>query len=149
LIKNIRLCNSGKSQINLVSADVWEKYYYRLLVEDCKEFLDKDERLLKKSKGNIIEIDSNTIKQAIMRMKNGRAAGPGDIPIELIKSTVYVLLGISPASTCDMPTFRNHVSVPSSKAGSRLCGVRKGKGIYTVAGNGTGAGQANGKVRHR
>ena len=55
---------------------------FLLLVEDCKEFLDKDKRLLKKSKGNIIEIDRNTVKQAIMRMKNGRAAGPGDIPIE-------------------------------------------------------------------
>jgi len=31
---------------------------------------------------------------------------------------VYVLLGISPASICNLPTFRNHVSVPSSKAGS-------------------------------
>jgi len=62
---------------------------------------------------------------------------------------VYVLLGISPASICNMPTFRNHVSIPSSKAGSRLCGVRKGKAIYTVAENGTGASQANGKVRHR
>ena len=41
------------------------------------------------------------------------------------------------------------MSVPSSKAGSRLCGVRKGEAIYTVAGNGTGASQANGKVRHR
>ena len=92
MIKNIRLCNSGKSQINLVSADVWEKYYYRLLVEDCKEFLDKDERLLKKSKGNIIEIDSNTIKEAIMRMKKGRAAGPGDISIEFIKSGGQKLL---------------------------------------------------------
>ena len=27
---------------------------------------------------------------------------------------VYVLLGISPASICNLPTFRNHVSVPSS-----------------------------------
>ena len=51
---------------------------------------------------------------------------------------VYVLLGISPASICNLPTFRNHVSVPSSKAGSCLCGVSKGKAIYTVAGNGTG-----------
>jgi hypothetical protein len=91
-IKNIRLSSSGKSQINLISADVWEKYYYKLLVEDCKEFLDKGERLLKKSKGNIIEIDSNTVKQAIMRMKNVRAAGPGDIPIELIKSGGQKLL---------------------------------------------------------
>jgi hypothetical protein len=61
---------------------------------------------------------------------------------------VYVLLGISPESICNMPTFRNHVSVPSSKAGSRLCGVRKGEAIYTVAGNGTGASHAIGRVRH-
>ena len=33
---------------------------------------------------------------------------------------VYVLLGISPASDCGLPTFRNPLSVPSSKAG---CGV--------------------------
>ena len=30
---------------------------------------------------------------------------------------VYFLLGISPASNCSWPTFRNTVSVPSSKAG--------------------------------
>ena len=91
-IKNIRLSNSGKNQINLISADVWKKYYYRLLVEDRKEFLDKDEWLLKKSKGNNIKIDNNTVKLAIMRMKKGRAAGPGDIPIKLIKSGSQKLL---------------------------------------------------------
>jgi len=37
---------------------------------------------------------------------------------------VYVLLGISPASNCSWPTFRNPVSVPSSKAGCRVWGVR-------------------------
>ena len=30
---------------------------------------------------------------------------------------VYFLLGISPASNCIWPTFRNPVSIPSSKAG--------------------------------
>jgi hypothetical protein len=30
---------------------------------------------------------------------------------------VCVLLGISPASDCDLPTFRNPLSVPSSNAG--------------------------------
>ena len=34
---------------------------------------------------------------------------------------VYVLLGISPASNCSWPTFRNPVSVPSSKAGCGHC----------------------------
>jgi hypothetical protein len=47
-----------------------------------------------------------------------------------------------------MPTFRNHVSVPSSRARSRLCGVRKGEAIYTVAGNGTRAGQRHIRLVH-
>ena len=55
-IKNICLSNSGKSQINLISADVWKKYYYILLVEDCKEILDKDERLLKKVKVILLKL---------------------------------------------------------------------------------------------
>jgi hypothetical protein len=29
---------------------------------------------------------------------------------------VFVLLGVSPASGCNLPTFRNPLSVPSSKA---------------------------------
>ena len=32
-------------------------------------------------------------------------------------NTVYLLLGISPASNCSWPTFWNPVSVPSSKTG--------------------------------
>ena len=91
-IKNVRSSNGGKSQFNLISADTWEKYYSKLLIEDCKEFLGKNERLLEDDIENAIEIDSKTIKQIIMRMKNGRAAGPGDIPIELIKSGRQKLL---------------------------------------------------------
>ena len=69
-----------------------KKYYYKLLVDDRKEFLGKNERLLEKGIGNVIEIDSNTVKHAIMRMKTGRAAGPGDIPMQLIKSGSQKLL---------------------------------------------------------
>jgi hypothetical protein len=76
-IKNVHSSNSGKSQLNLINADTWEKYYYKLLIEDRKEFLGKNERLLENSTDNAIEIDSNTVKQTIMRMKNGKAAGPG------------------------------------------------------------------------
>ena len=39
--------------------------------------------------------------------------------MEVICSVENVLLGISPASICSWPTFRNPVSVPSSKAGGR------------------------------
>jgi hypothetical protein len=78
---------------NLISADTWVKYYYKLLVEDCKEFLGKNEKLLEKGMGNVIKTDSNTVKHA-MRMKTGRAAGSGGIPIELIKSGGQKLLGM-------------------------------------------------------
>jgi len=91
-IKNIRPSNSGKRHINLVSADIWEKYYYKLLVEDRKEFLGKNETLLEKDIINVIGIDCNTVKHAIMRMKTGRAAGLGDIPVDLIRSGGQKLL---------------------------------------------------------
>ena len=44
---------------------------------------------------------------------------------------VYFLLGISPASNCSWLTFRNPVSVPSSKAGCTVWGVRGSKVFYT------------------
>ena len=42
--------------------------------------------------GNVIEIVSNTVNSAIMRMKTGRTEGSGDIPIELIKRGGQMLL---------------------------------------------------------
>ena len=47
---------------------------------------------MEKGTGNIIEIDNNAVKRAERRMKNRRAAGPGDIPIELMKSGGQKLL---------------------------------------------------------
>jgi hypothetical protein len=47
---------------------------------------------LEKDKGIAIEIGSNKVKQAIMRMKNRRAAVAGDIPIQLIKNGGQKLL---------------------------------------------------------
>jgi hypothetical protein len=52
----------------------------------------------KRDRHCVIEIDINTVKQARngRRMKNGRATGPGDIPIELIKSGGQKLLEMTP-----------------------------------------------------
>jgi hypothetical protein len=51
------------------------------------------------------------------------AVGTGRLNIIWVKLSLYivcVLLGTSPASDCDLPTFRNPLSVPSSKAGCRV-----------------------------
>jgi hypothetical protein len=37
-----------------------------------------------------------------------------------VLNIVCVVLGISPASDCDLPTFRNPLSVPSSEAECRV-----------------------------
>ena len=37
-----------------------------------------------------------------------------------VLNIVCILLGISPASDCGLPTFRNPLSVPSSRAGCRV-----------------------------
>jgi hypothetical protein len=43
--------------------------------------------------------------------------------LKLMSYIVCIHLGISPASDCDLPTFRNPLSVPSSKAECRVqCG---------------------------
>ena len=50
-----------------------------------------------------------------------------------VLNLVCILLGISPASDFGLPTFRNTLSVPSSKAGCEVWLVRGGRGIYTGA----------------
>jgi len=62
---------------------------------------------------------------------------------------VYFLLGISPASNCSWPTFRNPVSVPSSKAGCTVRGVRGSKVFYTRTEVLTRAGRTNGEGKHQ
>ena len=49
------------------------------------------------------------------------------------KKKVCILLGISPASDYGLPTFRNTLSVPSSKARCEVWLVRGERGIYTGA----------------
>ena len=49
-----------------------------------------------------------------------------------VLNIVYVLLDISPASVWGLPTFRNPLSVPSSKAGCRIWSVNSERelGVY-------------------
>ena len=84
------------------------------------------------------EPSASEVELAIDKLKSHKSPGIDQIQAELIKAggkTICleihklenVLLGISPASNCSWPTFRNPVSVPSSKAGGRLWGVRGSK----------------------
>ena len=47
-------------------------------------------------------------------------AKTGCLYYKVLEIIVCILLGISPASECGLPTFRNPLSVPSSRAGCRV-----------------------------
>lgn len=86
-VKNIR--QDVREQVNkpLISLEIWERYFSELLKENRREFLtenlpmDINENYIE----NIDRITSQEIKKTIKSMKNGKSAGPGDIPVELIK----------------------------------------------------------------
>ena len=59
-----------------------------------------------KKKLNIENISGNSLKDEVR-------ATP-------MTNLVCILLGISPASDCGLPTFRNPLSVPSSRAGCKV-----------------------------
>ena len=54
-----------------------------------------------------------------------------------------ILLGVSPASDCCMPTFRNPLSVASSRAGCTVWEVSGGRTIYIPGLRFAGAGRTN------
>ena len=56
-----------------------------------------------------------------------------------------IILGVSPASDCCIPTFRNPLSVPSSRAGCKVSEVSGGRSIYIPGLRLAGAGRTNGE----
>jgi len=80
---------------------------------------------LEKGIGNVIEIDNNTVKPTIMRLKTGRAAGPGDIPMEMIKSGGQKLLEMI---TILLNTIINEEKVPEEWKAAIITSVHKKRG---------------------
>ena len=65
------------------------------------------------------------------------------LTINMLWHLLCILLGVSPASDCCMPTFRNPLSVPSSRAGCRVWEVSGGRSIYIPGLRFAGAGRTN------
>ena len=64
---------------------------------------------------------------------------------KVIQLLLCILLGVSPASDSCMPTFRNPLSVPSSRDGCEVWEVSGGRGIYIPGLRLAGAGRTNGE----
>lgn len=92
VIKSLRKNTKESAKINLIGMETWRTYYKTLLTENRPEFqmgnidINLDEQIHK--------ITKTEIKGALKESKNKKAAGPGDIPIELMKNAPDILIDL-------------------------------------------------------
>jgi len=71
--------------MSLITMEEWEDYYKTLLTEERAEFLtiEQDECTIEQQ---VAEITTDEVCRAVEGVKNGKAAGPGGLQIELVKT---------------------------------------------------------------
>ena len=84
-IRNLRKDTQENSNISPIDIQTWEKYFKNLLTEERKEFAVIDLPINVNTNDTIKRISIEEIRNTLKHTKNGKAAGPGDIPIELVK----------------------------------------------------------------
>lgn len=94
VIKNIRKERKEKGDINLIQNRKWEEHYRTLLTENRNECLGEIDEVLVNNEIDIQAINKEEVKKELREMKNGKAPGPGDIPIELVKHGPDILIEI-------------------------------------------------------
>lgn len=89
-IGNMRKEEKQNNKFDLIDIREWEEHYKQLLTEERPQF----ELLYKDIQVDNQEVDAITedeIWKALQQSKNGKAAGPGNIPIELVKHGPKIL----------------------------------------------------------
>ncbi|XP_030766244.1 uncharacterized protein LOC115890192 [Sitophilus oryzae] len=93
-IRNLRRDEKQNSKLELISMEKWEDHYKQLLTKNRTEFKLEVPDLKNAKDIDVNEISVNEIKKALKNSKNGKAAGPGNFLIELIKQGPDILLEI-------------------------------------------------------
>ena len=78
--------NKKRDLISPITLGKWESHFGKLLTEDRPEFQNNENnRRIIEVTASPIRINVKKVKDICTQLKNGKAAGPGDIPPELIK----------------------------------------------------------------
>lgn len=91
MIKNLRQEEKQRCNLSLIPLQQWEKYYTELLTETRDKFKGTEMRI-NPDNTDIEPISINELRKALKSSKNKKAAGPGDIPVELVKNGPDILL---------------------------------------------------------
>jgi len=98
-IKNMKQNCQNRTNIQLIRMEDWKNHYQKMLNEDRKEFQttqinQRNQQKKLQEKEIIASITKKEVYEALRHMKNGKSAGPGSIPIELIKKAPECLVEI-------------------------------------------------------
>jgi hypothetical protein len=82
VLRGLRRNTDHKKHIEQITLNDWAQYYEKLLNEDREEFKDDNEF----NHGNVgFEISKEEVKRELAAGKNGKAAGPGSVHVEMLK----------------------------------------------------------------
>lgn len=84
-IKNMKTKNREKA-LTLIDLPKWKVYYEELLTENREEYKNDEVDIQNDNDDECRAIELEEFIESVSEMKNGRSAGPGDIPAELIKN---------------------------------------------------------------
>jgi hypothetical protein len=82
VLRVLRRNTDHKTHIELITLNDWAQYYEKLLNKDREGFTD-DNEINRENLGS--EIPEEEVKRDLAMEKNGKAAGPGGVHLEMLK----------------------------------------------------------------
>lgn len=93
-IKNLRKNHRESRALQIITPEEWKEHYVSLLTENRDAFAVKKRTMKYDEEDNTIPITLGELKAVLRKMKNKKAPGPGNIPMELLKHATDALLEI-------------------------------------------------------
>ena len=93
-IKNLKNGGKQRNKVQLIGLKEWTEHYKALLTENRPKFKEVEVCIDEVDNSEVQEITVREIKDALNNTKNGKASGPGNIPIELVKYSPDILIQI-------------------------------------------------------
>jgi hypothetical protein len=94
-LRNVKTAYNDRSPVEIIPIGEWNTYYKILLTEDRISYTT-NETITRETtiEGNLITVTTEEVETAVKKIKTGKAAGPGNIPAELLKNAPQKLYKI-------------------------------------------------------
>ena len=86
-LRNVKTAHKDRSPVEITPIAEWNTYYKKLLTEDRLSYTT-NEMITRETtiEDNLITVTTEEGETAVKILKTGKAAGPGNIPAELLKN---------------------------------------------------------------